>query len=148
MTDLGPASKELSFGAEGGFGERKDGLPGLKQVYGIEFKDFRIFAKLGIRYSALTSKNIDVSYGFSTDWQIADSDLIVLDDDKHLFPPYYLVPVVRQDALAKNPKIAEVLNKVSPLLTNEIMRDLNAAVERDKKEPKEVAEEFLKAKGI
>lgn len=148
LTDLGPASKELSFGAEGGFGERKDGLPGLKQVYGIEFKDFRIFAKLGIRYSALTSKNIDVSYGFSTDWQIADSNLVVLDDDKHLFPPYYLVPVVRQDALAKNPKIAEVLNKVSPLLTNEIMRDLNAAVERDKKEPKEVAEEFLKAKGI
>jgi len=148
LTDLGPASKELSFGAEGGFGERKDGLPGLKQVYGIEFKDFRIFAKLGIRYSALTSKNIDVSYGFSTDWQIADSGLVVLDDDKHLFPPYYLVPVVRQDALAKNPKIAEVLNKVSPLLTNEIMRDLNAAVERDKKEPKEVAAEFLKEKGI
>ncbi|TXR47711.1 glycine betaine ABC transporter substrate-binding protein [Phyllobacterium endophyticum] len=148
LTDLGPASKELSFGAEGGFGERKDGLPGLKQVYGIEFKDFRIFAKLGIRYSALTSKNIDVSYGFSTDWQIADSSLVVLDDDKHLFPPYYLVPVIRQDALAKNPKIAEVLNKVSPLLTNEIMRDLNAAVERDKKEPKEVAAEFLKEKNI
>ncbi|EJN04952.1 glycine betaine ABC transporter substrate-binding protein [Phyllobacterium sp. YR531] len=148
LTDLGPASKELSFGAEGGFGERKDGLPGLKQTYGIEFKDFRIFAKLGIRYSALTSGNIDVSYGFSTDWQIADSKLVVLDDDKHLFPPYYLVPVVRQDTLAKNPKIAEVLNKISPLLNNENMRDLNAAVERDKKEPKEVAEEFLKANNI
>lgn len=148
LTDLGPASKDLSFGAEGGFGERKDGLPGLKQTYGIEFKDFRIFAKLGIRYSALTSGNIDVSYGFSTDWQIADSKLVVLDDDKHLFPPYYLVPVVRQDTLAKNPKIAEVLNKISPLLNNENMRDLNAAVERDKKEPKEVAAEFLKEKGI
>jgi osmoprotectant transport system substrate-binding protein len=148
LTDLGPVSKELSFGAEGGFGERKDGLPGLKQTYGIEFKDFRIFAKLGIRYSALTSGNIDVSYGFSTDWQIADSKLAVLDDDKHLFPPYYLVPVVRQDTLAKNPKIAEVLNKISPLLNNENMRSLNAAVERDKKEPKEVAEEFLKEQGI
>ena len=148
LTDLGPVSKELSFGAEGGFGERKDGLPGLKQTYGIEFKDFRIFAKLGIRYSALTSGNIDVSYGFSTDWQIADSKLVVLDDDKHLFPPYYLVPVVRQDTLAKNPKIAEVLNKISPLLNNENMRNLNAAVEHDKKEPKEVAEEFLKEKGI
>lgn len=148
LTDLGPVSKELSFGAEGGFGERKDGLPGLKQTYGIEFKDFRIFAKLGIRYSALTSGNIDVSYGFSTDWQIADSKLVVLDDDKHLFPPYYLVPVVRQDTLAKNPKIADVLNKISPLLNNENMRNLNAAVERDKKEPKDVAEEFLKEKGI
>ncbi|MGO4842549.1 glycine betaine ABC transporter substrate-binding protein, partial [Rhizobiaceae sp. 2RAB30] len=102
---------DLTFGAEGTFGERKDGLPGLERVYGIKFKDFVKFAKLGIRYSALTSGQIDVSFGFTTDWQIADSKLAVLDDDKALFPPYYLVPVVRQDALAKNPKIAEVLNK-------------------------------------
>ncbi|MBB3660617.1 osmoprotectant transport system substrate-binding protein [Rhizobium sp. BK650] len=148
LTDLGPASKNLTFGAEGGFGERKDGLPGLKQTYGIEFKEFKIFAKLGIRYSALTSKDLDVSYGFATDWQISDNKLVVLDDDKHLFPPYYLVPVVRQDALAKNPKIAEVLNKVSPLLNNETMRELNAKVDRDKEEPADVAAEFLKAKGI
>lgn len=148
LSDLGPVSKNLTFGAEGGFGERKDGLPGLKQTYGIEFKEFKIFAKLGIRYSALTSKDLDVSYGFATDWQISDNKLVVLDDDKHLFPPYYLVPVVRQDALAKNPKIAEVLNKVSPLLNNETMRQLNAKVDRDKEEPADVAAEFLKAKGI
>lgn len=148
LSDLGPVSKNLSFGAEGGFGERKDGLPGLKQTYGIEFKEFKIFAKLGIRYSALTSEDLDVSYGFATDWQISDNKLVVLDDDKHLFPPYYLVPVVRQDALAKNPKIAEVLNKVSPLLNNETMRELNAKVDRDKEEPADVAAEFLKAKGI
>ncbi|EJJ29364.1 glycine betaine ABC transporter substrate-binding protein [Rhizobium sp. CF142] len=148
LSDLGPVSKNLTFGAEGGFGERKDGLPGLKQTYGIEFKEFKIFAKLGIRYSALTSKDLDVSYGFATDWQISDNKLVVLDDDKHLFPPYYLVPVVRQDALAKNPKIAEVLNKVSPLLNNETMRELNAKVDRDKEEPADVAAEFLKAKGI
>lgn len=148
LSDLGPASKDLTFGAEGGFGDRKDGLPGMKALYGIQFKEFKIFAKLGIRYSALTSKDLDVSYGFSTDWQIADNKLVVLDDDKHLFPPYYLVPVVRQDALAKNPKIAEVLNKISPLLNNENMRDLNAKVDRDKEEPADVAAEFLKAQGI
>ncbi|MEI5677107.1 ABC transporter [Mesorhizobium sp. CGMCC 1.15528] len=148
LTDLGPASKDLTFGAEGTFGERKDGLPGLEKVYGIKFKEFVKFAKLGIRYSALTSKQIDVSFGFTTDWQIADSKLAVLDDDKALFPPYYLVPVVRQDALEKNPKIAEVLNKISPLLNNENMRELNAAVERDRKEPAEVATEFLAANGI
>ncbi|WP_337269505.1 glycine betaine ABC transporter substrate-binding protein [Oryzifoliimicrobium ureilyticus] len=148
LSDLGPVSKNLSFGAEGGFGERKDGLPGLKQVYGIEFKEFKIFAKLGIRYSALMSKDLDVSYGFATDWQISDNKLVVLEDDKKLFPPYYLVPVVRQDALAKNPKIAEVLNKISPLLDNKTMRELNAKVDRDKQEPAEVAAEFLKAQGI
>jgi len=106
------------------------------------------FAKLGIRYSALTSKQIDVSFGFATDWQIEDNKLAVLEDDKGLFLPYYLVPVVRQDALKANPKIAEVLDKLAPLLTNEKMRAMNAAVERDRKEPAEVAAEFLKAEGI
>lgn len=148
LSDLGPASKDLTFGAEGTFGERKDGLPGLEKVYGIKFKEFVQFAKLGIRYSALTSKQIDVSFGFSTDWQIEDNKLAVLDDDKGLFPPYYLVPVVRQDALAKNPKIAETLDKIAPLLTNEKMRALNAAVERDRKEPADVAAEFLKSEGL
>jgi osmoprotectant transport system substrate-binding protein len=148
LSDLGPASKNLSFGAEGSFADRSDGLPGMSRVYGIHFKDFRNLAKLGIRYSALTSKNIDVSFGFTTDWQIAEDKLVVLDDDKHLFPPYFLVPVIRQDTLARNPKIADVLNKVSPLLTNENMRAMNAAVERDKEEPKDVATQFLKEKGI
>lgn len=148
LSDLGPVSKDLTFGAEAGFGERKDGLPGLKQVYGIEFKEFKIFAKLGIRYSALTSKDLDVSYGFATDWQISENKLAVLADDKNLFPPYYLVPIVRQDTLSKNPKIAEVLNKISPLLNNENMRELNAKVDRDKEEPADVAAEFLKAQGI
>jgi osmoprotectant transport system substrate-binding protein len=148
LSDLGPASKDLTFGAEGTFGERKDGLPGLEAVYGIKFKEFVQFAKLGIRYSALTSEQIDVSFGFSTDWQIEDSKLAVLEDDKNLFPPYYLVPIVRQDALAANPKIAEVLNKIAPLLTNEKMRAMNAAVERDRREPAEVAAEFLAAEGM
>jgi osmoprotectant transport system substrate-binding protein len=148
LSDLGPVSKDLSFGAEGSFADRKDGLPGMAQVYGIHFKEFRNLAKLGIRYSALTSKNIDVSFGFTTDWQIAEDKLVVLDDDRHLFPPYYLVPVIRQDTLARNPRIAEVLNKLSALLDNENMRAMNAAVERDKEEPKDVASEFLKEKGI
>jgi osmoprotectant transport system substrate-binding protein len=148
LSDLGPASKSLSFGAEGSFADRSDGLPGMSRVYGIHFKDFRNLAKLGIRYSALTSKNIDVSFGFTTDWQIAEDRLVVLDDDKHLFPPYFLVPVIRQDTLARNPKIADVLNKVSSLLNNENMRAMNAAVERDKEEPKEVATQFLKEKGL
>ncbi len=148
LSDLGPASKDLSFGAEGSFADRSDGLPGMSRIYGIHFKDFRNLAKLGIRYSALTSKNIDVSFGFTTDWQIAADRLVVLDDDKHLFPPYFLVPVIRQDTLARNPKIAIVLNKISSLLDNENMRAMNAAVERDKEEPKDVATQFLRQKGI
>jgi osmoprotectant transport system substrate-binding protein len=148
LSDLGPVSGQLTFGAEGTFGDRSDGLPGMEKVYGIKFKEFVQFAKLGIRYSAVTSKQIDMSFGFSTDWQIEDSKLAVLEDDKHLFPPYYLVPVVRQDTLAANPKIAEVLNRLAPLLTNEKMRAMNAAVERDREEPADVAETFLEENKI
>lgn len=148
LSDLGPVSKDLSFGTEGSFADRSDGLPGMARVYGIHFKEFRNLAKLGIRYSALTSKSIDVSLGFTTDWQIAQDKLVVLDDDRHLFPPYFLVPIIREDTLAKNPRIADVLNKVDSLLTNENLRAMNAAVERDKEEPKDVAVEFLKGNGL
>jgi osmoprotectant transport system substrate-binding protein len=144
LSELGPVSKGLSFGAEGSYEDRSDGLPGLARVYGIHFGEFRNLAKLGIRYSALTSKNIDVSCGFTTDWQIAQGNLVVLDDDKHLFPPYFLVPIVREDTLARNPKIADVLNKIDAVLSTENMRVMNAAVERDKAEPKDVAAEFLR----
>jgi osmoprotectant transport system substrate-binding protein len=148
LSDLGPASQALIFGAEGSFADRTDGLPGMSRVYGIHFKDFRNLAKLGIRYSALTSRNIDVSFGFTTDWQIADEKLVVLDDDKHLFPPYFLVPVIRQDTLARNPRVAGILNAVSALLTSDDMRAMNASVERDREEPMDVAGRFLKQKGL
>ncbi|MCC2613736.1 glycine betaine ABC transporter substrate-binding protein [Neorhizobium sp. Rsf11] len=148
LSDLSAVSKELVFGAEAGYSNRADGLPGLKKAYNIEFREFKNFASPNFRYTALLAGNIDVSIGFGTDWQIADKQLVVLDDDKHLWPPYYLAPVVRQDVIAKNPQLAEVLNKVSPLLTSENMRALNAEVDRDKEEPADVAKEFLVRLGL
>lgn len=149
LADLGGGpSKELVMGAGPEFLDRQDGLPGLKATYGIEFKEFKQFAKLGLRYDALAAKQIDVANGFATDWQIAEQKLVVLDDDKGLFPPYYVAPVIRQQVLTANPRIAEVLDKVDAALDNATMRDLNAKVERDKDEPKEVAVAFLRSKGL
>ncbi len=148
LTDLGPASGKLVFGAEAGYEDRKDGLVGLKDVYGIKFRDYKVLAKLGLRYSALQSGDLDVSFGFGTDWQIKDQGLVVMEDDRHLFPPYYLVPFVRQDAVAREPKIAEVLDKVDPLLSSEKMRELNAEVDRDEEEPEDVAAKFLADNGF
>ena len=148
LSDLAKASKQLVMGAGPEFLDRQDGLPGLKATYGIEFKDFKQFAKLGLRYDALTAKQIDVANGFATDWQIAEQKLAVLDDDKGLFPPYYVAPVIRQQTLQANPKIAEVLDRVDAALDNATMRDLNAKVERDREEPKDVAVAFLRGKGL
>lgn len=148
LSDLARVSKTLVVGAGPEFLDRDDQMPGLTRVYGIEFKAFKQFAKLGLRYDALAAKQVDVVNGFATDWQIAQQKLTALADDKHLFPPYFMAPVVRQDTLRANPRIAEVLNRVDAALTTDEMREMNAEVERDHKEPDEVAAEFLKRKGL
>jgi osmoprotectant transport system substrate-binding protein len=148
MSDLSKIAKALVLGAGPEFADRKDGIPGLKGTYGIEFKQFKQFAKLGLRYDALAAGQIQVANGFATDWQIADKKFVSLADDKGLFPPYYVAPVVRQEALAKFPGAEEILNKVSVLLDNETMQQLNARVERDHEEAKDVALDFLKERGI
>jgi osmoprotectant transport system substrate-binding protein len=148
LSDLGRAAKDLVIGAGPEYADRKDGLPGLKAVYGAEFKEFRQFAKLGLRYDALAAKQVDVANGYATDWQIADRKFVALDDDKHLFPPYYVAPVVRVEALRTFPQAESVLNRVSALLDNAVMQRLNAEVEKTKEEPKDVARKFLKDKGV
>lgn len=100
-----------------------------------------------LRYEALTQKQVDVANGFSTDWQIAAEKFTALDDDKNLFPPYQLAPVVRMD-IAKNAPVVEVLAKVNALIDNPTMQELNRQVEVDKREPRRVAGDFLKAKGL
>jgi osmoprotectant transport system substrate-binding protein len=148
LSDLANVSGRLIFGGGPEFPDRKDGLPGLKRVYGAEFKEFKQFAKLGLRYDALLQKEIDVANGAATDWKISAEKLVALADDKGLFPPYFVAPVVREEALAANPKIAELLEAVGPHLDNGTMRGLNARVEQDHEEAKDVAVAFLREKGL
>jgi osmoprotectant transport system substrate-binding protein len=147
LSDLAKVAPKLKLGAGPEFADRRDGIKGMKEVYGIEFGEFRQFAALRLRYDALTQKQIDVANGFATDWQIAAEKFAALDDDKKLFPPYYLAPVVRLD-VAANPKAVEALEKVGAAIDNTVMQELNRQVEVDKKEPRQVAAAFLKAKGI
>jgi osmoprotectant transport system substrate-binding protein len=148
LSDLARVAGKLRLGGGSEFVDRWDGLPGLKAVYGIEFAEFRQFAALRLRYDALAQKQVDVANGFSTDWQIAAEKFAALDDDKGLFPPYYLCPVVRLDTVAGNARIVEVLEHIGTLIDNPTMQELNRRVEVDKKEPRQVAAEFLKSKGI
>ena len=147
LSDLARVAKELKLGAGPEFRDRKDGLPGLKATYGIVFKEDLQMA-IGLRYQALASKQIDVVNGYATDGMISALKLKRLKDDKNLWPPYYLAPVVRKDALDANPKIADVLNRVSALLDEATMAEMNYKVDNDKEEPKDVARAFLKAKDI
>ena len=147
LTDLAKVSKELKLGAGPEFRDRKDGLPGLKAKYGMEWKEDLQMA-IGLRYQALQNKQIDVVNGYATDGMISALKLKRLKDDKNLWPPYYVAPVVRKEVLDANPKIAEVANKVSGLLDEATISGLNYKVDGDKMEPKDVAADFLKAKGV
>ena len=147
MSDLAKVSKELKLGAGPEFRDRKDGLPGLKAKYGMEFKEDLQLA-IGLRYQALANKQIDVVNGYSTDGMISAMKLKRLKDDKGALAALLLVPVVRKDALDANPKIADVLNQVSAQLTEANMAEMNYKVDGEKMEPKDVARDFLKAKGV
>ena len=147
LSDLAKVSKNLKLGAGPEFRDRKDGLPGLKATYNMEFKEDLQMA-IGLRYQALANKSIDVVNGYSTDGMISSLKLKRLKDDRNLWPPYYVVPVVRKETLDANPKVADVLNRVSASLSESEMAKMNYKVDGEKMEPRDVAHDFLKAKGL
>lgn len=147
LTDLAKVSKELKLGAGPEFRDRKDGIPGLKQVYGMEWKEDLQMA-IGLRYQALQNKQIDVVNGYATDGMISFLKLKRLKDDKNLWPPYYVAPVIRKEVLDANPKIGEVVNRISGLLDEATISGLNYKVDGDKMEARDVASDFLKSKGV
>ncbi|MEA2595018.1 MAG: osmoprotectant transport system substrate-binding protein [Thermomicrobiales bacterium] len=142
------SSVELVFSAPVDFEEREDGLKGLRQTYG-DFPAKVNGVAPGVKYQALLDGDANVVLAFSTDAEIAINDLVVLEDDKELWPPYHVAPVVRQEALDANPGLAPALNALAPVLTTELMIGLNARVIGEEKvDPAFVAKDFLTEQGL
>jgi osmoprotectant transport system substrate-binding protein len=142
------SSVEITISAPVDFEEREDGLKGLRQVYG-DFPATVNGVAPGLKYQALLDGDANVVLAFSTDAEIKINDLVVLDDDKGLWPPYHVAPVVRQEALDANAGMADALNALAPKLTTEQMTSLNARVVGDEKaEPATVAKDFLVQQGL
>lgn len=144
LSDLAKVAGSLTLGATQEFIARPDGLPGLQKKYNLSFKDARGLDP-GLLYQALSSGQVDVASGFSTDGQISSLHLVVLKDNKRFFPPYFAAPVVRQQTLAKDPRIAKVLNKLAGKISDKTAAKLNLQVEQGKKAPAVVAKAFLKS---
>jgi osmoprotectant transport system substrate-binding protein len=148
ISDMVARADELVMAGPPEFQEREDGLPGLRQAYGdFNFREYRSVDP-GLRYQALTQGQADVVVAFGTDGEIAAFDLVLLEDDQNLFPPYQVAPVARQELLDANPRVAEILNQLSPLLTDEVMQRLNYEVSGNQREPADVAREFLVSEGL
>mgnify|MGYP000955987398 FL=1 len=146
-SDLAKVSNNLIFGAEYDFFEREDGYKELQKVYNIDFKK-KIDMDIGLKYQAMKDKKIDVMVIFTTDGQLAISDVIVLEDDKKMYPSYRAGTVVRSEILSQHPELKGVLEKLNNILDDKTMADLNYQVESKGKKPEDVAREYLQEKGL
>ena len=134
------------FGYE--FMERPDGYKGLVATYGLRFAAPPRIMDLGLLTRALKEHQVDLIAGNMTDGLIPALDLFVLADDKHYFPPYEAVPVIRQQTLTEHPEIRAALDSLGGKISNEEMRRLNYQVDRQKRDVKEVVRELLRSKGL
>ncbi|KAA2238557.1 ABC transporter permease subunit [Chitinophaga agrisoli] len=125
---------------------RKDGDLGLRKVYGLQLRTVVISDM--IMYKAAYEKKLDVISGSSTDGRVRAFDLVVLEDDKHIFPPYYAAPIVRNATLEQYPELAPALNKLVGTINDSIMTELNYRVDYLKEDPAKVAKDFLAAQHL
>ena len=143
ISDLQAHASELRFASQGEFDERSDGLPALEAAYGaFDWKEHTSFNN-GLKYEVLRNDEADVAPVYTTEGQLVDDAFTLLEDDKHVWPPYNVAPVVRGEVLDANPDIEDVLNAVSKQLTTKGLTELNAKVDIDKQDYEDVAAEFF-----
>ena len=132
-----------------GFGQdfmsRADGYPGFSKAYNLNFAEVREM-DLSLTYIALSSKQVDLIAGNSTEGRIAQLDLVQLADDRRYFPPYEAVYLVRQDTLTRVPQLSEALTKLANAISTDEMRQLNYEIDGNKRDPKEVVRTWLAGK--
>jgi len=144
ISDLARVSQDFVFGGGEGILTRNDGIPNLKKMYNMSFKEERVISGME-RYTALDADDTQVSEAFSTDGTLLKHGLVMLKDNKNFFPPYEGVIVIRNEILEKYPELENILDKLSGLLSDDAMCVLNHKVDILGNTPEEVARNFLKS---
>jgi osmoprotectant transport system permease protein len=147
ISDAAKHTRQWQAGFGHDFIVRPDGYPGFSRTYGLQLAKVNQMA-LDLTYTALSSRQVDMIAGNSTDGRIAALDLFQLEDDRHYFPPYEAVFLTRKDSLSRVPQLAEVLEKLGGAVSTEEMRKLNNEVDEAKRDKKNVVREWLFKKGF
>lgn len=147
LSQLAAKSNNLVFATGQEFLARQDTYPALQRVYNLNFKSIQTM-NAGLFLQALQDKKVDVTDVYSTDGKIPSSNLALLTDDKQAFPPYFAAPIIRKSVLKAHPELEETLNKLAGKINDEEMQKLNELVDVQKKDPKVVAEQWLKEHGL
>jgi osmoprotectant transport system substrate-binding protein len=148
ISDIGPLAPKWRAGVGYEFLERPDGFPGLSQNYGLHFAESPKVMDLGLIYRALVDHQVDIVAGNSTDGLIDALGLFALSDDRHYFPPYDAVPIVRQSTLTKFPRLRAALADLAGKLSAADIRRLNYAVDAQHQDAAAVVRQFRSSKGL
>jgi len=146
VSELVPYAKDMLMGCDNEFLGRVDGLPGMKEAYGIEFKE-ELPMDQGLTYAALRDGEIDVNVSYSTDGRIAKFNLVNLEDDLNFFPPYYLAPILSMEYKAAHPAIVQALALLAGQFTEADMQKYNLMVDEGA-DAREVATQALQDQGL
>jgi osmoprotectant transport system substrate-binding protein len=151
LTTLSQAARytpQWRLGAGYEFEQRPDGLAGLSAAYGLKFAAAPRTMDLGLLYRALDARQVDMIAANSTDGPIEAFGLTALEDDRHYFPPYQAVPLVRAEAIARWPQIQSALEALAGKIDADEMRAMNEAIDGEHRDPAQVAREFRARKGL
>jgi len=148
VADLAEASNELTLASFGECQENPACFSNIQDNYDINFQDISIVNSLGLRYQALQQGDAQAAIGFTTDAQLLSDDLVVLDEEKNIWPYYYAAPVIDQSYLDEHPRVPEIVNPVSESLQVNDIRNLNGRVDLDNEDPADVAEDYLRENGF
>lgn len=143
ISDLQKHASDIRFASQGEFDERADGIPALEKTYGpFNWKSSKVYDN-GLKYEVVENGEADAAPAYTTEGQLSQTDkFVLLEDDKHVWPPYNLAPVVRDEVLEANPGIRDVLKKVDDTLDTATVTKLNARVDVDKEEYEDVAADY------
>ena len=147
ISDLVRVKDKIKAGFTREFNDREDGYPGLKKLYQFEIPNIKEFEPK-LRYVAVQSDDINLVDAYSTDPELAQYNMVILKDDKHLFPPYQGSPMMREETLKKYPKLRNILEKISGKISDEEMSTMNYRVSVKGEKAEDVAREYLRNAGI
>jgi osmoprotectant transport system permease protein len=147
ISDLKGIEDKIKAGFTLEFSDREDGYVGIQTLYGIQFPNL-VTMEPKLRYVAVESGEVNLVDAYSTDSELQQHHLKVLDDDQHLFPPYQGAPLLRAETAKEYPEIVETLNKLAGKITDDEMRKMNFQVNVEGKSPYQVAENYLKKESL
>jgi len=140
------SDKEFLAGFTPEFMGREDGYLGLKSKYGLDIKT--VVISDAVMYNAIYEKKLDLISGYSTDGRLKAFDLITLEDDKTIFPPYYCAPLIRNETMKKYPELEAALNLLAGKINDSIMTELNYRADYQHQPPEKIAKDFLIEKNL